>query len=59
MYQRVTLTSMSSVVQLYQMVKYVCTHEGQHQGPHTEETLGPLRLFVVPLGLSVFYKQQL
>lgn len=42
MYQRVTLTLMSSVVQLYQTVKYVSTHEGQHQGPHTEETLGLL-----------------
>lgn len=58
MYQRVTLTLMSSVVQLYQTVKYVCTHEGQHGGPPTEETLGLLRFFVVPPGLLVFYKQR-
>lgn len=37
-YQRAALALMSSAVQRYQTVKYVRTHEGQHQGPHTEET---------------------
>lgn len=34
----VSLTSMSSALQIYHAVKYECTHEGVHQGPHT--TLG-------------------
>jgi len=39
-YQRVPLTLMLSAVQLYHTGKCVCAHEGQQQGPHTEETLG-------------------